>query len=219
MAALSSFDVMTTTDGRVLRGEQTRRAILQRAGQVASVDGLENVSIGRLATDLGVSKSGVFAHFGSKEELQLATIEAARDVFVAHVVTPALERRGLARLWAICENRLAYVQARVFPGGCFFYAVSHEFGGRPGRVRDAVAAEEEAWLALLERTIASAQRAGELHQDVDAAQLAFELDAYVGATHAAVMLRDDPAAYERARTAMRDRLRRAATRPELLEPA
>jgi AcrR family transcriptional regulator len=217
MTDVSSFDVMTTTDGRVLRGEQTRRAILQRAGEIASVEGLDNLSIGRLATDLGVSKSGVFAHFGSKEELQVATIAAARDVFVAHVITPAMEERGLARLWAICRNRLAYVEARVFPGGCFFYAVAHEYGGRPGRVRDRIAAEEAAWLGLLERAIESARRAGELHEDVDAAQLAFELDAFVGATHTAVVLHDDPLGYARARTAMRERLRRDATRPELLD--
>jgi AcrR family transcriptional regulator len=219
MENMSSFDVMTTTDGRVLRGEQTRRAILHRAGELASVEGLDNLSIGRLATDLGVSKSGVFAHFGSKEELQLATIGSARDVFVEHVVTPAFRERGLARLWAICENRLDYVQARVFPGGCFFYAVAHEYGGRPGRVRDRIAAEETAWLELLQRTIESARAAGELEPGVDAVQLAFELDAYVGATHTAVMLHDDSTAYDRARTAMRERLLRVAVRPELLEPA
>jgi AcrR family transcriptional regulator len=210
MADVSSFDVMTTTDGRVLRGEQTRRAILQRATDIASVEGLDNLSIGRLATDLGVSKSGVFAHFGSKEELQLATIQLAREVFVDRVVAPALPVRGLDRLWAICENRLAYVEARVFPGGCFFYAVAHEYAGRPGRIRDAIAHEEGEWMALLVHTIERARDAGELHADVDAAQLAFELDAFVGATHSAGMLHDDPAAYDRARTAMRERVRRDA---------
>ncbi len=217
MPDMSSFAVMTTTDGRVLRGEHTRRAILHRAGELASVEGLDNLSIGRLATDLGISKSGVFAHFGSKEELQLATIQAARDVFVEHVISPARGERGLTRLWRICENRLAYVEARVFPGGCFFYAVSHEYSARPGRVRDAVAAEETAWLELLRRTIESARRAGELRADVDPAQLAFELDAFVGATHTAVMLHDDERAYERARTAMRDVLRRVATNPAVLD--
>jgi AcrR family transcriptional regulator len=218
MPDVSSFAVMTTTDGRVLRGEQTRRTILRRATEIASVEGLENLSIGRLATDLGISKSGVFAHFGSKEELQLATVQAARDIFVEHVIAPALDETGLARLWSICRNRLDYVEARVFPGGCFFYAVSHEYGGRPGRVRDRIAAEGDAWMELLRRTIDQARRAGELAQDVDAAQLAFELDAFVGATYTHVVLHGDPQGYERARTAMRERLRRVATRPELIDP-
>src|SRR3569833_2418516 len=126
MANVSSWESMTTTDGRLLRGEQTRRAILERAAEIATIEGLEGRSIGRLAAELQVSKSGVFAHFGSKEELQLATIERAREVFIEQVIAPARERKGLARLRAICENRLAYQRARIFPGGCFFYSISTE---------------------------------------------------------------------------------------------
>ncbi|MBX5441153.1 MAG: TetR/AcrR family transcriptional regulator [Solirubrobacteraceae bacterium] len=205
---------MTTTDGRLLRGEQTRRAILERAAEIATVEGLEGLSIGRLAGELGVSKSGVFAHFGSKEELQLATIERAREVFIERVIEPALRERGLARLWAMCENRIAYAKARVFPGGCFFYAAEMEFGPRPGRVRDALRREKAAWWAWLVGTIERARDAGELEPTVDAEQLAFELDAFVGAANADALLDDDPVAFDRARAAMRARLRAVATDPE-----
>jgi len=215
MTDVSSSAVMTTTDGRLLRGEQTRRAILDRAAEIATVESLEGLSIGRLATELGVSKSGVFAHFGSKEELQLATIERAREVFIERVIQPALERRGLARLWAMCENRIAYSKDRVFPGGCFFYAAEMEFGPRTGRVRDALKREKDAWWDWLVGTIERAREAGELRPDVDAEQLAFELDAFVGAANAGALLDDDPRAFDFARTAMRERLRAAATRPEL----
>ncbi len=204
---------MTTTDGRLLRGEQTRRAILERAADIASVEGLDGLSIGRLATELQVSKSGVFAHFGSKEELQLATIERAREVFIDQVIAPARDVRGLARLWAFCENRLVYASGRVFPGGCFFYAVDAEYGGRPGRLRDAIVQQKDDWEHLLVRTIAKARDAGELRPDVDPEQLAFELDAFVAAANAVVQLRDDPGGFDRARTAMRDRLRAVATDP------
>src|SRR5438132_11852451 len=113
--------------GRAAQGERTRQAILAVAVNVASVEGLEGLTIGRLATELGMSKSGLFAHFGSKEELQLATIEAAREIFIEEAVRPSLEaRRGLPRLWRLCETWLAYAQREVFRGGCFFTAASLE---------------------------------------------------------------------------------------------
>jgi AcrR family transcriptional regulator len=211
MANLSSWDHMTTTDGRLLRGEQTRRAILERAAEIATIEGLEGLSIGRLAAELQVSKSGVFAHFGSKEELQLATIERAREVFIDQVIAPAREHKGLARLRAMCENRLAYQRARIFPGGCFFYAVEMEYGGRPGRVRDAIAHEKAEWDRLLRRTIERARDMGELHPDVDVAQLAFELDAFVGAANAAALMGEDDEAFDRAEVAMLARLDAVAT--------
>jgi AcrR family transcriptional regulator len=206
MADLSSSDSMTTTDGRLLRGEQTRRAILERAAEIATIEGLEGLSIGRLAAELQVSKSGVFAHFGSKEELQLATIERAREVFIEQVTAPAREHRGLARLRAMCENRLAYQRARVFPGGCFFYSAEMEYSGRPGRVHDAIAAAKAEWATLLERTIERARDAGELREDVDVGQLAFELDAFVAAANAATLTSEGEEAFDRAERAMAARL-------------
>jgi AcrR family transcriptional regulator len=206
MVDLSSSDLMTTTDGRLLRGEQTRRAILERAAEIATIEGLEGLSIGRLAAELQVSKSGVFAHFGSKEELQLATIARAREVFIEQVTAPAREQRGLARLRAMCENRLAYQRARVFPGGCFFYSAEMEYSGRPGRVQDAIGAAKEEWATLLERTIERARDAGELREDVDVGQLAFELDAFVAAANAATLTGDSEEAFDRAERAMAARL-------------
>ena len=188
-------------DGRVERGEQTRRLILRRAADIASVEGLEGLSIGRLATELNVSKSGVFAHFGSKEELQLATVRAAAKIFVDLVVTPAFaEPDGLTRLHLLLEGWLDYSERRIFPGGCFFYAVQAEFDARPGRVRDAVAGYGDDWTALIERTISAADL------DVDPPQLAFELIAFLEAANVLSVLHDNPAAYDRARVAVRSRL-------------
>src|SRR6266496_3907018 len=124
-------------DGRIERGAHTRHAILERAAAIASVEGLDRLSIGRLATELRASKSGVFAHFGSKEELQLATVQRAGEVFVAEVIAPALRAPGgLRRLWRLCDGWLDYSKRRVFPGGCFFVSVAAEFDARPGRVRE-----------------------------------------------------------------------------------
>ena len=127
---------MTEMRGRAARGQRTREAILKTAVDVASAEGLEGLTIGRLAAELEMSKSGLFAHFGSKEELQLATIGAAREIFVDEVVRPAFENDpGLSRLWALLDSWLRYAEAGIFKGGCFFAAASAEFDGRPGPVR------------------------------------------------------------------------------------
>ncbi|GGP36637.1 TetR family transcriptional regulator [Saccharothrix coeruleofusca] len=183
------------------RGEQTRRQILGRAAAIASVEGLEGLSIGRLATELAVSKSGVFAHFGSKEELQLATVRAAAAVFVDRVVKPALELPpGRARLEALCEGWLTYSEERTFPGGCFFHAVQAEFGARPGRVRDKIAEYGTKWHDLVTAT------AAEVPGVADPAQLAFELIAVLELANSRSVLHDDPDAYRRARQALRSHL-------------
>ncbi|MEH1125369.1 TetR/AcrR family transcriptional regulator [Micromonospora sp. CPCC 206061] len=165
------------------------------------------LTIGRLATDLGVSKSGLFGYFGSKEELQLATIRIATGVYLDEVIQPALAvPPGRARVRQLCENWLSYSQRRVFPGGCFFFAVTAEFDARPGRVRDAVAGASQDWTRLMARTIEDARQLGELPGDTDADQLAFELIAFLETANAISLLHDDPSAYERARTAVRKHL-------------
>ena len=122
-------------------GERTRSAILRAAASLATVDGLEGLSIGNLAAATGISKSGLYAHFGSKQELQLATVDEAERILQAEVVQPALAARpGLAQLAAVCEAYFSYVERRVFPGGCFFAATALEMGTRPGPVKDRVAA-------------------------------------------------------------------------------
>jgi AcrR family transcriptional regulator len=172
---------------------------------VASVDGLEGLSLGRLATELELSKSGVFALFGSKEELQLATIEAAFDIFTAHVVTPASDAPpGLPRLWAICENWLVYSEKRVFPGGCFFFNTGAEFDARPGRVHDAVAAASGSFAAFIRSTALDAVTLG--HISADPELLAFELHALGRAANADAVLNGGSAPYALARRAIRARL-------------
>ncbi|SEF27532.1 DNA-binding transcriptional regulator, AcrR family [Amycolatopsis pretoriensis] len=192
-------------DGRLARGAATRRVVLRRAVDVASVDGLEGLSLGRLATELELSKSGVFALFGSKEELQLATIEAAFTIFESHVVTPSLDLPpGLPRLRAICENWLDYSENRVFPGGCFFFNVGAEFDARPGRVHDAVAAASGSFAAFIRETALEAVALGQV--DADPEVLAFELHALGRAANADAVLNGGPAPYALARRAINARL-------------
>ncbi|UOX88278.1 TetR/AcrR family transcriptional regulator [Amycolatopsis sp. FBCC-B4732] len=192
-------------DGRIARGDATRRLVLRRAVDVASVDGLEGLSLGRLATELELSKSGVFALFGSKADLQLATIEAALEIFRSCVVTPASAAPpGLPRLRAICENWLEYSEKRVFPGGCFFFNVGAEFDARPGRVHDAVAAASGSFAAFIRESAREAVALG--HLDADAEVLAFELHALGRAANADAVLNGGTQAYELARRAIRARL-------------
>ncbi|MDX3106416.1 TetR/AcrR family transcriptional regulator [Nonomuraea angiospora] len=189
------------------RDEGARQVILRRAADLASQDGLEGLSIGRLAAELGVSKSGLFGYFGSKEELQLATIRTAMSVYVAEVIEPALSvPPGLERVRRLCESWLSYSQRRVFPGGCFFFAVAAEFDARSGRVRDAVAAAGLDWIRFVTRTVEDARQLGELAGDTDADQLAFELISFMENANVVSLLHDDPNAYERARTAIRNHL-------------
>lgn len=195
------------TDGRLKRGDATRRRLLRRAVDVASVEGLDGVTIGRLAADLSLSKSGLFAHFGSKEELQLATIRAARAIFGRTVVEPAqAEPPGIGRLRALLDGWLDYSRGRVFPGGCFFSRATHEYAARPGAVRDALVEVDREWLSALADVVEDARVAGEVRADVDAGQVAYELAAYLDAANMQSLLYGGEAAYERASAAVARRL-------------
>jgi AcrR family transcriptional regulator len=201
-----------TTRGRKAQGEETRKAILEAAVHIASAEGLEGLTIGRLATELSMSKSGLFAHFGSKEDLQVATVEAARSVFIREVIQPAFEgERGLLGLWRLCDMWLTYVASGVFRGGCFFAAVTAEFDGRPGPVRDRIAEIMKEWLAVLRRAVAEAQAAGELAGEVDPTQMAFEFNSLELGANWAFQLYGDKQAFARAREAMLESLHRHAT--------
>ena len=190
-----------------MKGERTRQSILGHAVDIASLEGLEGLTIGRLADALGMSKSGLFAHFGSKEELQLATIESARERFIESVFRPALSaERGYPRLMAICRGWLAYVKRGVFPGGCFFAAASFEFDGRPGPVRDAIAGIMDAWIDSIEKAVSLAQEEGHLDPDIEPAQLAFEINALFFGANFSYQLRGDKKALERAMHAIEARL-------------
>jgi AcrR family transcriptional regulator len=200
-------------DRRKVRGDRTRRAILTAAVNVASVEGLEGLSIGRLATELEMSKSGLFAHFGSKEELQISTVRAAAAIFVHRVVRPAEERfePGIARLQAMLDDWLDYMERGIFAGGCFFAAATVEMDGRPGPVRDAVAAQISSWAGLLTDYAGAAIERGELAPETDAEQLAFELDALGTAVNSGWQLHEDTRVFERGHRAIRRRLEADAT--------
>lgn len=201
-------------DGRVERGNQTRRLVLRRTVDIASVEGLDALSVGRLATELKLSKSGVFALFGSKEELQLATVRAAGRIFLDAVVEPARQSPpGLDRVWQLCARWLDYSERRVFPGGCFFYGVIAEFDAREGAVHDALVRANRDWTGQIERCVAEARDTGELLPDTDVPQLAFELIAPMETANAHSVLHDEPDAYRRAGVAITARLRAAATDP------
>ena len=154
----------------------------------------EGLSIGNLAAATGISKSGLYAHFGSKQELQLATVDEAERILAAEVVQPGLAARpGLAQLAAVCEAFFSYVQRRVFPGGCFFAATALEMGTRPGPVKDRVAAIESGFVALLRSFAVTALEQHELPADEDPDRLAFELHAILLAADTKFVLHDDPA--------------------------
>jgi AcrR family transcriptional regulator len=188
-------------------GERTRGAILRAAASLATVDGLEGLSIGNLAAAIGMSKSGLYAHFGSKQELQLATVQEAGRIFADEVVQPALAApAGLARLAAVCEAFFEHLQRRTFPGGCFFAGAALEMGTRPGPVKDAVAAFQGGFVDLLRGFAATAIEQHELPPDEDPKRLAFELNGVILAADANFVLHDDPAVLDLARQVVRRRL-------------
>ena len=190
-------------------GARSRRAILAGATALATVEGLEGLSIGRLAEHIGMSKSGLYAHFGSKEELQLATIDEAQEIFEREVVHPTLDHPpGVEQLLAFCDAYLSHLERRVFPGGCFFASVAAEVATHEGRVRDRLRDFMAGGLQWLAEQIHEAQARGELDADADSGQLAFEIDSLLHGAHASFMLYGSEEPLERARRAIRARLGR-----------
>ncbi len=199
-------------DGRRARGNRTRRAILSRSMQLASADGLEDLSIAQLASELGMSKSGLFAHFGSKEELQLSTIRAARRVFSDEAVTPALAaKKGIERLAALLDAWHDYIDSDTFAGGCLLMEAATEFDNRPGPVRDLIAETMNMWMGLLVEQAERALERDELQPGTDPAQLAWELHAFGLALNWDRQLNGSGTARARAAAAVRGRLEGAAT--------
>lgn len=192
---------------RTPRGDATRTAILRVAVDLASAEGLEGLTIGRLADALSMSKSGLIGHFGTKEQLQLATVERAREIFIGEVVSQTAEvASGILQLRAICVAWLDYVERETFRGGCFFAAAAAEFDGRPGPVRDRIQEVMREWLLALEGLIRDAQNRGELVAETDPVQLAFELNALAMGANWAFQLFADKGAIERGRKAIEERL-------------
>jgi AcrR family transcriptional regulator len=170
----------TRYDTRRLRadGERSRSAILAEAARLVTVEGMEGLSISRLAEAVGMSKSGLYAHFGSKEELQLATIEAATAIFTERIIEPGQAAgSGLEQLNLTVEAYLHHLEVDTFPGGCFFASALAEVDMRPGPVRDRLVAFLEDWLALLARAVRTAQSEGTIDPGAEPEQLAFEIEA------------------------------------------
>ncbi|AZM54123.1 TetR/AcrR family transcriptional regulator [Streptomyces sp. WAC 01529] len=204
-------------DGRRLRGERTRAAVLDAAVELASTDGLDGLTLARLAGRLGVSKSGLFTHWPDKETLQLAVVERAREQWAERVVRPALEGRdGVRALWALHERRLAFYADEVLPGGCFFVTAQTEFDDRPGPVQDRLRAQLREWEGLMASLVRDAIRAGELRPGVSPGLLAYELDALGQGVVTRSRLLERDAAFAHARGAVLLRLRGLCVDPGLL---
>lgn len=201
------------TRGRRSDGARTHAAILEVATRLASAEGIEGLTLGRLAEELAVSKSGVYAHFGSKEQLQLETIAAAQAIFEREVMRPALDApEGSRRLLALCDAYLSYVEREVFPGGCFFASLLAEMDARPGPIHDMVLEAEQNWQDGLAELVREAQRQGEFADDVHAEQVAFELQACLELSNYHFVLFRDRRVVDRGRKAVAaiiDRSRRA----------
>jgi AcrR family transcriptional regulator len=186
-------------DGRRVRGDRTRRRAALCAAQLATVDGLESVTVGRLAADTGLSKSGILTVFPNRTAIQLAAVSTARAIFTEQVVEPALTTTpGVARLASVVDHWFGYVQRRVFPGGCFFVTVANEYGGQHGEVADAIREATSAWRTFIENDLMVEQpdttRSRELaHRD------AFRIDAYMSAANARYALHHDEDDLEMAR--------------------
>jgi AcrR family transcriptional regulator len=193
-------------------GERSRAAILDEAARLATVEGIGGLSIGRLADAVGMSKSGLFAHFGSKEELQLATVDTAEAVFDEVVVAPAeAAEPGLGRLRALVDGYLAYLELDTFPGGCFFASVLAEVDMQPGALRDRLVSFLGEWVGRLEETVREAQANGELDPDEDPVQLAFEIQAALLLGNARFVVSHDREPLDRARAAIGRTLAAAST--------
>ena len=188
-------------------GERTREAIVREAVSLATVDGLEGLSIGNLAGALDMSKSGIYAHFGSKQDLQLATVDEAEQIFQAEVIQPAMDAApGLAQLVALCDAFFDHLSRHTFPGGCFFAGAVLEMGSRPGPVKERIAAFQSGFSALIRGFIVTALEQNELPADEDPDELTFELNGLILAANASFVLRQDANALAVAKHIVRRRL-------------
>lgn len=201
----------TATTDRRSDGQRTHGAILDAAMRLASIEGVEGLTFGRLARELDITKSGVFAHFRSKQHLQRETIDAALEVFEREVVAPGTQAPpGRARLEALCQAYLSYIERDVFPGGCFLAQLLADYDARPGPIREDLAGGQRGWLGLLTDQARVGQEQGELVADIDPEQLTFELYAPIELANYLYVLFRDPDIIRRARAAIEASLARAA---------
>ena len=194
-------------DGRRVRGDSTRRAAVERAAQLASETGLSAVSLHQIASDLGISKSGVAAAFGTKQDLEVATVAAASEIYMDHVVRPAMSKQaGRPRLRALIDCWFTYAEDRVFAGGCFMAAVLPEYDTQPGPVRDALRETHMSWRRLLADQVALMQDRGQLGTELPPDAVAFEINAILAAAVLEMNLSAQSTALAMARRVLRVRL-------------
>jgi len=201
------------SEPRVSKGQASRETILRTAAMLATTRGLDGLSIGDLAAEVGMSKSGLYAHFKSKEELELATIETAAAIFDSEVLQPVTRApAGIARLKSLADSFLSHLERKVFPGGCFFAAVAAELDTRPGSARDRVVELLNSWISLLRQCILDAEGIGEIdcHAQVD--QVVFEIQAMLLAANFLFVMTSDPMRLTQARRGVEDVLARVAVR-------
>ncbi|GAA4679330.1 TetR/AcrR family transcriptional regulator [Phytohabitans rumicis] len=211
---------MVSTDGRLARGERTRTAVLDTAVALATQSGLDGLSLAQLAEALGVSKSGLFAHWRSKQDLQLATVERAREQWQEQVIAPARTApRGARRLWALHVSRLDFYASQTLPGRCFFANAKFEYNARSGPVYDRIAQTHAEWMEYVELLARQAVEQGELRPDTDVAMLAYEVEAVGVAAVMQYRLLSPEVVYPLAWRVVLERLRGLCTDPTLLPEA
>src|SRR5262245_61447047 len=206
-----------TPTGRKPRedGQKSRHAILDAAARLATTHGLEELSIGELAQHIGMSKSGLYAHFKSKEELELATIDTAAEIFENDVVRRVPDSvRGTARVVALSEAFLEHLARRVFPGGCFFATVAAQLAARPGQARDRVARLQQEWVGQFIAALRRAGADGEVQPDADLDQLAFEITAMLFRANFAWIMTEEKCVLDQARVGIRGVLSRGARKTQ-----
>jgi AcrR family transcriptional regulator len=203
------------SEPRRSKGQISRQTILLTATRLATIKGLSGLSLGDLAAEVGMSKSGLYAHFKDKEELELATIETAAVIFDREVIQPAMEARaGTEQLRAVVNAFLSYLERRVFPGGCFFAAVAAELDTRPGSARDRVVEVLDRWLSLFGQCILDAQSFGEIDPKAEVAQAVFEIEGMLLAANFLFVMANDPIHLAQARRGVENVLARLTVSTE-----
>ncbi|HEY9638982.1 MAG TPA: TetR/AcrR family transcriptional regulator [Coleofasciculaceae cyanobacterium] len=197
------------------KGQASRETILLAATKLATLKGLNGLSLADLSAEVGMSKSGLYAHFKDKEDLELAMIETAAAIFDREVLQPTMDSRGgTERLRVVADSYLSHLERRVFPGGCFFAAVAAELNTRPGRARDLVFQIIDGWLALLRQCIVEAQELGEVDSKTDVDQAVFEIEAMLLAANFFFVMTNDPIHLSRAHKGLENALLQLSVSPE-----
>ncbi|OUL31358.1 TetR/AcrR family transcriptional regulator [Nostoc sp. 106C] len=213
--ASSSKTSSEGSNSRRLKGQSSRATILLTAAKLATTKGLSGLSLGDLATEIGMSKSGLYAHFKSKEELELATIETAAEIFDNEVIQPAMRAlAGTDRLKAVVNSFVSHLERKVFPGGCFFASVAAELDTRPGPARDRVVEVLGKWLTLLRQCILEAQDLGQIDPNAEVAQVVFEIEAMLLAANFLFVMMNDPIHLTQAHKGVENVLSRLAVSAE-----